>query len=347
MAVQTLNKRKNQLASSKVQLEFLSKEVEGVQSFDKKLREVGQPFLFPKELEILQINLGYMCNMTCEHCHVDAGPDRKEIMSRSILENCLKVIDEANVTTVDLTGGAPEMNPHFKWFVETLSKRKVRVIVRSNLTILESNEKYKVYPDFFKENKVVVIASLPCYTAGNTDKQRGDGTFDKSISALKKLNSLGYGKENSGLELDLVFNPGGIGLPPDQASLELDYKRELKENFDIEFSSLFTITNLPISRFLDYLMVTGKYEEYIKKLSDGFNPHSLDKLMCKNTLSINWNGDLFDCDFNQMLNLGIESSIGNIKDFDLEVISKRRIAVNNHCFGCTAGTGSSCQGALV
>jgi len=330
------------LAQAPVQINKLAEPIAGVEAFSSKV--VGG--IKPADLEILQINLGYMCNMTCEHCHVDAGPDRKEIMEREVLEACLKAIDASNVKMVDLTGGAPEMNPHFKWFVEELTKRNVQTIVRSNLTILVSNKKYKEYPNFFKENKVTVIASLPCYTKGNVDKQRGDGAFNKSIEALLVLNKLGYGKEGTGLELNLVYNPGGPGLPPPQAALEQDYKRELKENFNLEFNNLYTITNLPISRFLDYLLVAGRYEEYMLKLHEAYNPATVNGVMCTNTLSVDWEGNLYDCDFNQMLRLKVVSSVGNIKEFDLAELSKRKVVLGNHCYGCTAGAGSSCQGAL-
>lgn len=344
--LKSLKNRKSPLSESKRQVSFLARSIPGVDSFVQKLATSQLKYLTPDKLEILQINLGYMCNMTCEHCHVDAGPDRKEIMTKSVLHACLLAIDKSTVNTVDLTGGAPEMNPYFIWFVEELSKRNIRTIVRSNLTILVSNKKYKKFPQFLKDNKVVVIASLPCYTEDNTDKQRGKGTFNKSLQALKVLNGLGYGKEDSGLELNLVFNPGGPGLPPNQSALELDYKRELKKEFDIEFNSLFTITNLPVSRFLDYLLVLGRYEDYMKKLHDNFNPETLKNIMCINTLSVDWEGNLYDCDFNQMLQLKISNSIGNISDFDNDILLNRKIVLGNHCFGCTAGAGSSCQGSL-
>jgi len=343
----TLQKKGSELSNFKVQVDKLSALIEGVEGFSSKLSKMGTPILKPSKLEILQINLGYMCNMTCEHCHVDAGPDRKEIMTHEVLESCLKTVDASSVHTVDLTGGAPEMHPEFKWFVSELVKRSVRIIVRSNLTILVSGKRFKSFPQFFADNKLVVIASLPCYTKANTDKQRGDGAFTNSIKALIILNDLGYGKEGTGLELDLVFNPGGPNLPSDQKALEKDYKRELFSDFEIQFNSLFTITNLPISRFLDYLLTIGKYELYMKTLSDAFNPKSIDGLMCKNTLSVSWEGDLYDCDFNQMLDLSIASPIGNIKDFEDEKLRNRNIVINNHCLGCTAGAGSSCQGALV
>lgn len=340
--LKTLKRRGSLLAKANHQIKKLAEPIAGFEAFSKKV--AGG--LKVKELEILQINLGYMCNMTCEHCHVDAGPDRKEIMTKEVLEACLRAIDTSSVKMVDLTGGAPEMNPHFQWFVEELSKRNVQTIVRSNLTILVSNKKYKDYPVFFKANKVIVIASLPCYTAGNVDKQRGDGTFNKSIDVLKSLNEIGYGVEGTGLELNLVYNPGGPGLPPPQAALEADYKRELKDNFELEFNNLYTITNLPISRFLDSLLSSGRYEEYMLKLHEAYNSATLNGIMCTNTLSVDWEGNLYDCDFNQMLHLKVANSIGNIKEFDLEQLSKRDIVVGNHCYGCTAGAGSSCQGAL-
>lgn len=343
----TLKKRDSKLAKAQYQVDLLSKKINGVDSFGSHVQKSGVKVLKPSQLEILQINLGYMCNLTCEHCHVDAGPDRKEIMTKDTLLSCLSVIQKTRVNTVDLTGGAPEMHPDFLWFIEELSKLNVKTIVRSNLTILVSNEKYKKYPVLFKKFNVVVIASLPCYTKENTDKQRGDGTFSKSIEALKVLNDLGYGKLNTGLELDLVFNPGGPGLPPDQSKLELDYKKELWDTFEIEFNSLYTITNLPISRFLDYLLAAKKYEEYMLKLSNAFNPASLSGIMCKNTLSVDWKGNLYDCDFNQMLELPVQSPVINISEFNEDLLAERSIVINNHCLGCTAGSGSSCQGALV
>jgi radical SAM/Cys-rich protein len=344
---ETLHKRGADIGDSMVQLKKLSSNIDGVDGFSKKLSDLGIDSLKPNQLEILQINLGYMCNMTCEHCHVDAGPDRKEMMSHDVLESCLETIDSTDVHTVDLTGGAPEMHPEFQWFVKELSKRSIRVIVRSNLTILVSGKKFKKFPQFFADHNLVVIASLPCYTKGNTDKQRGDGAFNNSIKALLVLNELGYGKKDKGLELDLVFNPGGASLPGEQKSLEVDYKKALFDDFKIEFNSLFTITNLPISRFLDYLLVIGKYESYMKLLSDSFNPESINGLMCKNTLSVRWDGNLYDCDFNQMLELKVASSIGHISEFNNEQLLKRDIMINNHCLGCTAGAGSSCQGSLV
>ncbi|MBL4736388.1 MAG: arsenosugar biosynthesis radical SAM protein ArsS [Flavobacteriales bacterium] len=329
-------------------LEVLDNLSSAFPSFSAKLKESGLFPFKPEPLEIMQINVGYMCNITCDHCHVSAGPTRKEIMTKATLQMCLSAIDASNVKTVDLTGGAPEMNPDFEWFIEELSKRKLEVIVRSNLVILTVNKKFRAYPEFFKKHKVQVIASLPCYTEANTDSQRGDGVFTKSIEALVHLNELGYGKEGTGLELHLVYNPGGPSLPPDQDQLELDYKTHLLKNHGVLFNNLYTITNLPIGRFLDYLQIIGRTEEYLDVLVNAFNPSAAHGVMCRNTLSVGWDGKLYDCDFNQMLDLGISNaSAAHIGEFNLEALNKRTINTNLHCYGCTAGAGSSCQGALI
>ncbi len=316
--------------------------------FEEKLTDSGLYPFKPTEIEILQLNVGYMCDLTCEHCHVDAGPDRKEVMTKQTMQYCLDAIDNSHIGTVDLTGGAPEMNPHFQWFVEEVSKRNVDTIVRSNLTILVSNKKFRQFPEFFRDHGVKVVASLPCYTADNTDKQRGDGVFDRSIEALQRLNELGYGKSSTGLELHLVFNPGGPGLPPDQASLEKDYKEHLAETYGIVFNDLYTITNLPISRFLEFLMASGRYEEYMEKLANAYNPKAAEGVMCRNTLSVGYDGRLFDCDFNQMLELGVEATAPqHIRDFRYRDLRDRNIVTGQHCYGCTAGAGSSCQGSIL
>lgn len=328
------------------QLVVLSEWQSGKDAFSNKLNEIGLLPLKPGALEILQINLGYMCNQQCTHCHVDASPYRKEITPKDVLEACLNVIDQQNIKTVDLTGGAPEMNPHFEWLVEELSKREIEVIVRSNLTILVEG-KFKSYPELFKKHKVTVISSLPCYTESNVDKQRGDGVFNKSIKALQILNDLGYGRQPD-LKLHLVYNPGGPSVAPDQMALEGDYKKELKDNFGIDFNSLYTITNLPIARFLEYLLEEDKFDTYMHLLHDKFNPVAAEGVMCRNTLSVDWNGDLYDCDFNQMLKLPVATkSSRNIKDFSSTELQSRNIVLNNHCYGCTAGAGSSCQGAIL
>jgi radical SAM/Cys-rich protein len=344
LKMKTLQKEDNQLSQAAFQVKTLenTKEVK----FSEKLKGINIFPLKPTTIEILQINLGKLCNQVCEHCHVDAGPDRKEIMIKEVLTQCLEAAKTPTIHTVDLTGGAPEMNPDFRWFVSQLSKLGKRVIVRSNLTIL-TYKKYLDIPQFYADNNVNVVSSMPCYSKDNVDKQRGHGVFERSIQALQRLNEVGYGKKGSGLELDLVFNPGGASLPPEQSALELDYKRELKELFNIEFNSLYTITNLPISRFLDFLIKEEKYEEYMNKLIESFNPMAAAEVMCRNTISVGWDGKLFDCDFNQMLELGVASSSQNIKEFNSEELVNRNIILGQHCYGCTAGAGSSCQGSLA
>jgi radical SAM/Cys-rich protein len=299
-------------------------------------------------IEILQVNVGKMCNQTCAHCHVDAGPDRKEIMTRETMVECLSAISSSQIETVDVTGGAPEMNSNFRWFVDEVSKLGRRVMVRSNLTILTVNGKYRTLPDFFAEHKVALVSSLPCYTAENTDSQRGEGVFESSVKALRMLNEVGYGHPGSGLELNLVYNPLGAFLPPPQEKLEADYKRILGETHGVLFNRLFCLTNMPISRFLDSLLREGRYESYMQVLVESFNPAAARGVMCRNTLSVGWDGALYDCDFNQMLELGIDSGLpGHIRDFDSSLLEERQIITKQHCFGCTAGAGSSCTGEIA
>ena len=295
---------------------------------------------------MMQINLGKMCNQTCKHCHVEAGPHRKEVMTRETMLECLKALDNSGIRVVDLTGGAPEMNPDFRWFVTALANKGIHIMVRSNLTIILANPKYYDLPDFFKQHRVEVISSLPHFSKRRTDAQRGDGVFEKSIKALRMLNQVGYGLEGTGLGLSLVYNPTGAMLPPDQSSLEKDFKLRLKERFDVDFNNLFTITNMPISRFLDYLESSGNLEPYMAELVKSFNPTTLSGLMCKLMISVGWDGLLYDCDFNQMLEINTES-IRHIKDFDFEKLSERSIKTAIHCYGCTAGNGSSCGGELT
>lgn len=351
MSVASLKKRENELAEARKQLEILSNGpfANGeLPRFADKIKETNQFPLRPTTLEILQINVGYMCNQVCAHCHVDAGPDRKEIMTKETFEVILDVLRNTKVNTLDLTGGAPEMNPHFRWFVEEASKIGVKdFIVRSNLTIIRANKKYYDLPEFFAKHNIHVVSSLPSYTRGKTDKQRGDGVFDKSIKALQMLNEVGYGKEGSGLKLDLVYNPAGAFLPGDQESLEKEYKKALKEDFDIVFNELFCITNLPISRFLDYLIKSENYEDYMEALIDAYNPATVKNVMCTNTISVSWDGYLYDCDFNQMLKLKVASEVQHIKDFNEKVLQDRDIILSQHCYGCTAGAGSSCQGTVA
>lgn len=349
--IKSLQKRESDLANANRQLELLSNGIFAngeLPTFKDKIAETNQFPLTPNKLEILQINLGYMCNQVCEHCHVDAGPDRKEIMTRKTMFQCLDVIKKTGAHTLDLTGGAPEMNPEFRWFVEEASKAGITdFIVRSNLTIIRANKKYHDLPEFFKKHNVHVVSSMPHWTRGKTDKQRGEGVFDKSIKALQELNAVGYGVPDSSLRLDLVYNPSGAFLPGDQKALESDFKKALKEDFDIQFHNLFAITNLPISRFLDYLIASDNYEDYMYALVEAYNPTAVKNVMCTNTLSISWDGWLYDCDFNQMLELKVASKVKHISEYNEELLQNRKIIISQHCYGCTAGAGSSCQGTVA
>lgn len=348
--MKSLQAEEHSLSDPEVQLEIINSHNEKIRSltkFEEKLQDIDLFPLKPTGIEIFQMNVGYMCNMTCKHCHVDAGPDRKEIMTKETFGYCLDALKESDIQIVDLTGGAPEMNPHFRWFVEEVSKLGKHVIVRSNLTILTTN-KFSDLPEFFKKHGVEVTCSLPFYSKSRTDRQRGKGTYDKSITALKRLNELGYGKEDTGLMLNLVYNPVGAFLPGDQEEIKQEFKKELSRTHGIEFNDLYTITNLPISRFLNFLLMSGNLEEYMDKLIEAFNPAAAMGVMCRNTISIGWDGRLFDCDFNQMLEMEVhEDSVQHIKDFDLDSLNSREILVNQHCFGCTAGAGSSCGGATA
>jgi radical SAM/Cys-rich protein len=318
--------------------------------FQQKLEEIGLYPLAPTAPEIFQVNVGKMCNQVCRHCHVDAGPDRKEIMNRHTMQQCLDVLEQQpSFHTVDLTGGAPEMNPDFRWFVESIKAIRpgMKIIVRCNLTIILANKKYHDLPDFFKQHDIEVVSSLPFYTADRTDRQRSDGVFADSIKALQMLNEVGYGIKGTGLLLNLVYNPAGAFLPPAQTALEAEYKNALKKDFGIQFNNLFTITNMPISRYLDYLLESGNYERYMEKLLTAFNPSAAANVMCRNTLSVGWDGFLYDCDFNQMLNLKVQGKSQHLSQFDMDALNQRAIVVNQHCFGCTAGAGSSCGGAVA
>lgn len=350
MLKKSLKARNNDLANTERQLEILSNGIfkDELSTFAEKIKETSQFPLRPKKLEILQINLGYMCNQVCAHCHVDAGPDRKEIMTVETMNQCLEVIKKTEAHTLDLTGGAPEMNPNFRWFVEEASKAGIKdFIVRSNLTIIRANKKYHDLPEFFKKHNIHVISSMPHWTRGKTDKQRGDGVFDTSIKALQMLNEVGYGMDGSNLKLDLVYNPSGAFLPGDQQALENDFKKALKDDFNIEFHNLFAITNLPISRFLDYLIASDNYEDYMFALVEAYNPTAVENVMCTNTISVSWDGWLYDCDFNQMLNLKVNSKVKHISNYNEELLQNRNIIINQHCYGCTAGAGSSCQGVVA
>lgn len=348
--MKSLLAQSNKLSDPFHQLEILNNHNDKIRSlskFEDKLDLIGLSPLKPTGIEIFQINLGYMCNMTCKHCHVDAGPDREEIMTRETLEYCLSALKGSDIETVDLTGGAPEMNPHFRWFVDEISRLDKHIIVRSNLTILDTR-KFEDLPVFLAERNAEITCSLPFYNKRRTDNQRGEGTYDKSIKVLKILNELDYGKEDTRLELNLVYNPVGAFLPGSQDELEKDFKKALKRDHGIVFNNLFTITNLPISRFLNFLLESGNLEEYMEKLVTSFNPSAAEGVMCRNTISIGWDGRLYDCDFNQMLQ--IETNHGaprHIRDWDEDLLNEREIIVNQHCYGCTAGAGSSCGGVTT
>ena len=348
----SLKKQNHELSNIDKQLKVLHDGVanQNLDSFSTKLKETNLFPLTTTALDIFQINMGKMCNQVCSHCHVDAGPDRKEIMTKETLQQCLDAIEKSGIKTVDLTGGAPEMNPHFRWFVEEAYKLGCKTIVRCNLTIIVANKKYFDLPEFYKENEVEIVSSLPHYSSKKTDSQRGDGVFDRSIRALKMLNEVGYGMEGSGLTLNLVYNPSGAFLPPAQSGLEQQFKRKLKKDFDIEFNSLFAITNIPISRYLDYLVASENFEGYMEKLVNSYNPTAAEGVMCRNTVSVGWDGYLYDCDFNQMLELKVavkDKAKQHVKDFDPQALLDRKIIVNEHCFGCTAGAGSSCGGEIA
>ena len=341
----------HKLAQAENQIDVLEHGSDGNHAFipfQYKLESSDLYPLKPLQISTLQVNIGKMCNQTCSHCHVDAGPDRKEIMTVDTMLECLSVLKEnPSISTVDITGGAPEMNPHFRWFVEEIKKLNRHIIVRCNLTIILANKKYNDLPVFYKKHKIEVISSLPCYTKENTDKQRGDGVFDQSIQALKMLNEVGYGIEGSNLLLNLVYNPVGPSIAGNQAKLEQDYKLALAKDFGIHFHQLYTITNLPISRFLDYLLQSGKYEDYMEKLVNAYNPLAATRVMCREMISVGWDGYLYDCDFNQMLEMKVDSKSNHISQYNTEALAQRNIIVNQHCYGCTAGAGSSCGGAII
>jgi radical SAM/Cys-rich protein len=319
----------------------------GQKPFATALRESGLWPFRAAGIQVLQVNVGKVCNQTCRHCHVDAGPDRQEVMSRATMQMCLDALESANIPILDITGGAPEMNPLFRWFVSEARRLGRQVIDRCNLTILLTPG-HRDLPLFLAEREVEVVASLPCYLAENTDAQRGEGVFARSIAALRRLNDVGYGQAGSGRVLTLVFNPRGPSLPPAQAPLEAAYRRELRERYGIVFNRLYTITNMPISRFLDDLLTNKQFEQYMHKLIEAYNPAAAAGVMCRTTLSVGWDGRLFDCDFNQMLDLGVDGDLPqHVRDFDEARLARRRIVTGQHCYGCTAGCGSGCQGAVL
>jgi len=324
------------------QRRILAREVIG-ENFAGRIRRP----LFADRIEIFQVNLGNRCNLACRHCHVDAGPDRGEIMSRGLLERCLEILRASDIPTIDLTGGSPEMNPDFRWFLRECAALGRRLLVRSNFTIL-LEEAYADLPDLYAELGVELITSLPGFDAERTDRQRGRGVFDRVIRALRLLNGKGYGGPDGRLVLNIVHNPTGAYLPGSQCALEQQYRTALSEGHGVRFNRLFSITNMPIGRYLSYLLESENYEDYMEALVRAFNPAALENVMCRNTLSVGWDGTLYDCDFNQMLKLPVNHGAPeNIRDFDYAALKRRQIVVGNHCYGCTAGAGSSCQGEVA
>lgn len=342
MLTPTLARRAHPLASAAQQLEVLA-QVPLSRRFQELVEHHKPEGLRRSRLEILQVNLGKKCNQTCRHCHVDAGPERTEVMGDAVLEAVLTFLDACQVGTLDITGGAPELHPRFRWLVEQARARGVRVMDRCNLTLL-TTKAYEDLPAFFATQGVEVVASLPHFASRFTDAQRGEGVFERSIQVLQRLNAEGYGHEGSGRVLNLVTNPVGAFLPASQASLEREWKRELKRRYGVVFNALFALTNMPISRYLEFLQVSGNLEGYLEKLVQAFNPASLEGVMCRNTLSVGWDGRLFDCDFNQMLELAMPYTLFELDPASLQ---GQAIQVADHCFGCTAGAGSSCGGAVV
>jgi len=344
----TLRKQAHPLASTQRQRQILADLA--YRPFGEAAAEAGYQPLQAQSIEVLQINVGKRCNQTCAHCHVDAGPERKEVMTREVMEACLHFLEKNPIPTLDITGGAPELHPHFREIVERARGMGRHVMDRCNLTItLLPN--YAYLPEFLAQHRVEIVASLPSYAEKQTDAQRGEGVFSDSIRALQRLNELGYGKEGSGLVLNLVTNPAGAFMPGNQASLEKDWRRQLKRRYGIEFNNLYTITNMPISRYLEFLQRSGNLESYMEKLVNAFNPATVNGLMCRTMISVGWDGRLYDCDFNQQLGMqwfdnGARERLF-LWDIDPHKIENRQIMTGDHCFGCTAGAGSSCGGAIV
>jgi radical SAM/Cys-rich protein len=342
----SLKARANPLASAAEQLRILA-EPSRLAPFEERMRGTGLFPLAATGITVFQINVGKLCNQTCHHCHVDAGPDRKEIMTRETAEFSIRALARTEIPTLDITGGAPELNPNFRWLVEQARALERHVMDRCNLTVLLLPAQADL-AEFLAQNRVEVVASLPYFRAEQTDAQRGLGVFDKSIEALRKLNALGYGREGTGLVLNLVYNPVGAFLPPKQEAIEAQFKRELERASGVVFNRLYTITNMPISRFLEFLLQTENFAGYMERLVNAFNPAAAAGVMCRYTLSVGWDGTLYDCDFNQMLELPIGfGAPRHIRDFDPAALDRRRIETANHCYGCTAGAGSSCGGTTA
>lgn len=342
----TLLARRNPLAAASEQLHMLET-TKACPPFDSRLKTAGLAPLHATGITVFQINVGKLCNQTCRHCHVDAGPDRQEVMSHETAELCLRTLARTDIPTVDITGGAPELNPNFRWLVEQAKALGRHVLDRCNLSVLLLPSQADL-AEFLAAHRVEVIASLPYFRSSQTDAQRGEGVFEKSLRALRLLNRLGYGAEGSGLILNLVHNPVGAFLPPKQDAIEAQFRRELRYRHGVTFNRLYTITNMPISRFLEFLIESGNYDGYMERLANAFNPAAAAGVMCRYTISIGWDGTLYDCDFNQMLDLPVgHGAPRHIRDLDPACLHTRRIVTGNHCYGCTAGAGSSCGGAVV
>lgn len=321
--------------------------VQGLEIFSDRLKSTDLFPLRSSTVETIQVNLGKRCNLSCKHCHVGAGPDRTEEMSEETLRKCLAVIRNSDITTVDVTGGAPEMNSCLPWFIAAVGQLNRRIVVRSNLVVL-LDPAYKHYNEVYARNGVEIIGSLPDYIPVKADRQRGGGSFLKSIEAVRELNKKGYGIAGTGLILNLVHNPAGAFLPASQNSLEFEYRRVLKIEYGVEFNSLYCMNNCPVGRFLDFLLRTDNLRDYMHALIHAFNPAAANNVMCRDTLSVAWDGRLYDCDFNQMLDLPVRtSSAPTIDMVDLERLKNREIVIHNHCYACTAGAGSSCQGSIA
>jgi radical SAM/Cys-rich protein len=344
----TLSSRRAPLANPVEQLATLDASMIGRATFDEALRGAGWNTLTPARLEIFQINLGKLCNMTCRHCHVDAGPDRSDaMMTRETVEACLRALDQTSAHTVDITGGAPELHPEFRYLVDEAHKRGKHIIDRCNLSVLLLPRNAGL-AEWLGNRDVEIVASLPHYRQRNTDAQRGDGAFEKSIAALRLLNAAGYGQGDPRRTLSLMTNPAGAFLAAPQASIENEWKTALQRDFGITFDRLLALNNMPISRFLEWLIESGNLDSYMSRLVDSFNPAAITGVMCRNTISISWDGRLFDCDFNQMLDLdAVTASSMTVETFDAVVWQQRNVVTRAHCFGCTAGAGSSCGGATA
>jgi len=319
-----------------------------MEPFTQRIHLSGKDFN-RRGVDVLQVNMGKYCNLACIHCHVESGPNRTELMSRETVDAVLRFLGRTNIPTVDITGGAPELNPTFDYLVASVVGLGRHVMDRCNLTVIfEPGKDY--LPQFFKRHRVELVCSLPCYSEENVDRQRGKGTFELSIRALKIFNKLGYGQSESGLVLNLAYNPVGPHLPPPQDKLEQDYKRILKEQFGIIFNRLYCLSNMPITRYQTHLKLRGEYEQYMELLESSFNASTLDQVMCRNLISVGWEGTIYDCDFNQMLDLPIRDAEGkalNISTLSVDQVQHLPITVGNHCYACTAGSGSSCGGALL